>query len=80
LVKAFLVKNNVTTLEYPPYSPDLAVADIYLFRRLKSALKGWCLDAADFNKNAIEELKMFSQSYFQKCSKTFTVAGRRAVL
>ena len=31
LVKDFLAKNNVTMLEHPPYSPDLAVVDFYLF-------------------------------------------------
>jgi len=40
LVKDFLAKNNVTTLEHPPNSPDLAVTDTYLFPRLKSALNG----------------------------------------
>jgi len=32
-VKDFLTKNNVTTLEPPPYFPDLAAADFYLFSR-----------------------------------------------
>ena len=31
LVKDFLTKNIVTTLEQPPYAPDLAPADFYLF-------------------------------------------------
>jgi len=31
LVKDFLTKNNVTTLEHPPHSPDLAATDCYLF-------------------------------------------------
>jgi len=39
LVKDFLAKNNVTTLELPPYSPDLAPADFYLSPQLKSSLK-----------------------------------------
>jgi hypothetical protein len=26
-----LAKNNVTTLEHPPYSPDLIPVDFYLF-------------------------------------------------
>ena len=48
LVKDFLAKNNMTTLEHPPYSPDQAVSDFYLFSWLKSALKGrrFC-DATD---------------------------------
>ena len=30
-VKDFLPNNHVTTLKHPPYSPDLAAADLYLF-------------------------------------------------
>jgi transposase len=30
-VKDFLTNNHVTTLEHPPYSPDQAAADLYLF-------------------------------------------------
>jgi hypothetical protein len=30
LIMDFLAKNNVTTLKYPPYSPDLAPADFHL--------------------------------------------------
>jgi hypothetical protein len=40
LVKDFLAKNNVTTLEHHPYSFDLASADFHLFPQLKSALMG----------------------------------------
>jgi len=31
LLKDLLAKNNMTTLERPPYSPDLAAAGFYLF-------------------------------------------------
>jgi len=41
LIKDFLAKNNVTALEHPPYSTDLAPAEFSLFLQLKSALKGW---------------------------------------
>ena len=52
LVKDSLAKNNVKTLEHPPYSPDLAPADFYLFPRVKSAMKecSFC-DANDIIKN-----------------------------
>jgi histone-lysine N-methyltransferase SETMAR len=36
----FLVKHNIPVLEHPPYSPDLAPCDFYLFPKVKSALKG----------------------------------------
>jgi hypothetical protein len=58
LVKEFLTKNSVTTLEHPPYSPDFAPADFYLFPRFISALRGWRFcDATDIIKNATKELK-----------------------
>jgi len=37
LVNNFLAKNNMITLEHPPYSPLLAPADFYLFPPHKSA-------------------------------------------
>jgi len=58
----------VTTLEHPPYSPDLAAADLYMVPREKSALKGRRIcDVTDVIKNATEELKRLSQNVFQKC-------------
>jgi hypothetical protein len=58
----------VTTLEYSPYSPELAAADVYLFPRLKSALKGrrFC-NVTDIIKNAKGELKRLIQTGFQEC-------------
>jgi len=35
----FLAKNNVTTLPHPPYSPDLAPCDFFLFLKLKTHFK-----------------------------------------
>jgi len=59
LVKDFLAKNNMTTLEHSPYAPHLASPDFYLFPRLKSALNGMrSFDATDSIKNATEELKI----------------------
>jgi len=39
-VKQFLANKNITELEHPPYSPDLAPCDFYLFPKIKSVLKG----------------------------------------
>jgi len=40
LVREFLEKQTVATLPQPPYSPDLAPPNFFLFPRLKSSLKG----------------------------------------
>ena len=68
LVKDFLAKSNVTTLEHPPYSGGLVTAEFYLLPRLKSALKGtrFC-DATDIITNATDELKRLSQICFHEC-------------
>jgi histone-lysine N-methyltransferase SETMAR len=39
-VREFLVKKNIPVLPHPPYSPDLAPCDFYLFRKLKLKLTG----------------------------------------
>ena len=36
----FLAERNIATLEHPPYSPDLAPCDFFLFPKIKSVLKG----------------------------------------
>ena len=39
-VREFLAQNKITTLPHPPYSPDLAPCDFFLFPKLKTHLKG----------------------------------------
>jgi hypothetical protein len=73
--------NNVTTLEPPPYSPDLVPTYFYLFPRLRSALKGRRFyNATDTIKNVTEELKRLSQMVSENVSSAFTVADRSAYL
>ncbi|UYV83184.1 hypothetical protein LAZ67_23000093 [Cordylochernes scorpioides] len=48
---AFLTKNSMLTMPHPPYSPDLAPNDFFLFPRIKSVLKGHRFDTV----NAIKE-------------------------
>jgi hypothetical protein len=35
-----LAKHSIPVVPHPPYSPDLAPCDFFLFPRLKSTLKG----------------------------------------
>ena len=36
----FLEKNKIAVIPHPPYSPDLAPCDFFLFRKMKLKLKG----------------------------------------
>ena len=40
IMKKFLANRNVAVLHHPPYSPDLAPTDYFLFAKLKFSLKG----------------------------------------
>jgi len=73
LVKDFLTKNDVTTLEHTPYSPDLAPADFYLFPELKSALKGqnFC-DATDIIKNATAFTNWLPGTFLQLLAEVYS--------
>jgi histone-lysine N-methyltransferase SETMAR len=37
--KQFLTQKSITKMEHPPYSPDLAPNDFWLFPKIKSASK-----------------------------------------
>ena len=39
-IREFLAKKNIPVLPRPPYSPDLAPCDLYVFPKLKLKLKG----------------------------------------
>ncbi|GBN95730.1 hypothetical protein AVEN_220804-1 [Araneus ventricosus] len=64
VVEKYLARHSVTTLEHPPYSPDLAPADSYLFPRLKMKLKGHrFVDSDEVIENATKQLKDLSKKW-----------------
>ena len=40
LISSYLAKHQTSVVPHPPYSPDLAPADFFLFPKLKTTLKG----------------------------------------
>ena len=50
-IQEILAKKNIPVLPHPPYSPDLALCDFYLFPRLKSKLKGHHFGTMENTKN-----------------------------
>jgi hypothetical protein len=44
-VSKFLVKQEIPMLSHPPYSPDLAPADFFLFPKLKIVMEGTRFEA-----------------------------------
>jgi hypothetical protein len=66
--QGLLSKDNVTTLQHPPYYPELAAGNFYLFPPMKSSLnwRRFC-DTTDITKNATKELKRLSSNGFLEC-------------
>ena len=51
----------------PPYSPDLAPADFFLFPKPKTILKGRCFQTIEeIKENAIRETRAITESVFQE--------------
>lgn len=67
-IRQFLAKNNIAVLEQPPYSPDLAPCDFFLFLKLKGVIKGIHFEGVDAIKKALmTELNGIPVESFQQC-------------
>ena len=61
-VQQFLAKNNMTVIPHPPYSPNLAPCDFFLFPCMKCQMKG-----KRGEKENAGVLNIISTEEFQKC-------------
>jgi len=70
IVKKFLVNRNVAVLHHPPYTPDLAPADYFLFPKLKFSLKGQRFQTVEEIQSAVtRELNNISKTAFLEGTK-----------
>ncbi|GFV60152.1 putative mariner transposase [Trichonephila clavipes] len=77
-VKRFLAKHSIPVLEHPPYSPDLAPCDFYLFPKVKSALKGTRFESVEAVKEkAARVLKELTKDDFQHCFQQWKIRMER---
>jgi len=70
IVKKFLANRIVAVLHHPPYSPDLAPADHFLFSKLKFSLKGW-------HFQIMEEIQCAATRELNNISKTAFLEGMK---
>ena len=67
LIRSYLARDQVSILPHPPYSPDLAPADFFLFPKLGTTLKGRRFQTTEESlENAIKELCAITESVFQE--------------
>jgi transposase len=72
-VRDFSATKQITLLERPAYSPDLAPSDFFLFPKLKEILKKRSVDDIDdIRNNTTAALKAIPQNHFQNCFERWT--------
>lgn len=70
----FLAKHSIPLLDHPPYSPDLATCDFYLFPKVKSALKGTKIESVEAVKEkAARVLKELTEENFHHCFEQWKI-------
>ena len=66
-------------MDHPPYSPELAPCDFWLFPKLKSALKGQRFaDLSDIQRNVKTLLRGIPENDFKTVSGSGTIVSRSA--
>ncbi|KAG5330335.1 MOS1T transposase, partial [Acromyrmex heyeri] len=81
LVREFLTKNNTLMMTQPPYSPDLAPCDFFLFPKLKRPMKGRRYATIEEIKTASkEELNKITKNDFLKCFEDWKKRWHKCII
>jgi [histone H3]-lysine36 N-dimethyltransferase SETMAR len=83
VVQDWLAARGVQVLQHPPYSPDLAPADFFLFPKLKNHLAGKTITAQSFKKEWEGAVRTLSaadfadafQQWHRRCEKCVAIGG-----
>jgi transposase len=74
------MKREMTVVPQPPYSPDLAPADFFLFPKLKSSLKGHRFQTVEkIEENSIQDLRAIVQNTFQDAFQNWKKRWERCI-
>jgi transposase len=76
LIREFLAKQEMIVMPQPPYSPDLAPADFFLFPKLKSTLKGRRFQTVEeIKENSLQDPRAIPQNTFQDAFQNWKNPG-----
>ena len=72
IVTEFLTKRETKVIAQPPYLPDLAPCDFFLFPKLKYPLRRTCHESIEsLKRNSLEELKAIPAEAYKKCMENW---------
>lgn len=79
-IRQFLAERNIAVLDQPPYSPDLAPCDFFLFPKLKEVIKGTHFSDVETIKMAVTtELRNIPKEAFQQCMNAWQKRMRKCI-
>jgi histone-lysine N-methyltransferase SETMAR len=80
VVTGFLELNNVEVIKHPPYSPDLAPADYFLFGRLTNALAGHHYSSVNGLSSAIfQAMKSIPENEYRAAFDKWLIRMQRCI-
>jgi len=80
LTRSYLAKHQTSAVPHPPYSPDIAPADFFLFPKIKTTLKGRRFQTTvEIQENAIRELRAIRESAFQEAFQQWEKRWERCI-
>jgi len=63
----FLAKHNIPSLPHPPYSPELAPCNFFLFPQLKKTMKGCRFDDEEIQAKVTRQMRAITKSDYKRC-------------
>jgi transposase len=79
-VRELLASKQITVLEHPPYSPDLAPNDFFMLQKIKEILKGRHFDdIEDIRSIMTAALKAIPQNQFKNSFEGRTRLWHRCI-
>jgi hypothetical protein len=79
-VKQFLAEKQIAVLEHPPYLPDLAPCDFFIFPKAKSVLKGTHFaSVTEVKKKMTELLRQLTDDELQHGFDQWKIRMQRCV-
>ena len=81
IVNEFLARNSTNIIEQPPYSPNMALVDFFLFPKLKLPLQSTRFQSIeDIKKNLRRELKSIPENAFKKCFDDWIIRWHKCII
>ena len=81
IVSEFLAKNKTVIMPQQPYSPDLALAEFFLFPKLKTPMKGKrFVTIEEIKEKLSQELVAIPKNAFQNCFEDWKKCWRKYII